>query len=65
MFEVCHVPAQKQQHPVFDRVTSGMDVVNWIGKTQTDRGDRPVNPVKMNSLEINGQKRKLYINVIA
>ena len=40
------------QHPVFGKVTSGMDVVNKIGKTKTDRRDAPVTPVKMNSLKI-------------
>ena len=40
------------QHPVFGKVTSGMDVVNKIGKTETNRRDAPVTPVKMNSLKI-------------
>src|SRR5215203_764054 len=36
------------KHPVFGRVTGGMDVVTKIEKTRTDGGDRPLTPVKMN-----------------
>ena len=35
------------KHPVFGKVTAGMDVVDKIGKTQTDSGDRPVVEVKI------------------
>ena len=35
------------RHPVFGKVTSGMDVVTKIEKTRTDASDRPVTPVKM------------------
>jgi cyclophilin family peptidyl-prolyl cis-trans isomerase len=35
------------KHPVFGKVTEGMDVINKIGKTKTGAGDRPVTPVKM------------------
>jgi len=35
------------KHPVFGKVTAGMDVVNKIGKTPTSSGDRPTTPVKM------------------
>lgn len=41
------------KHPVFGRVTSGMDVVDAIGKTKTDRGDNPLTPVKVNAVTIN------------
>ena len=35
------------RHPVFGRVTEGMDVVEQIEKTPTDRNDRPVTPVQV------------------
>jgi len=37
----------ESKHPVFGRVTSGMDVVTKIEKTPTDGNDRPRQPVKM------------------
>jgi peptidylprolyl isomerase len=35
------------RHPVFGRVTEGMDVVSEIGNAPTGAGDRPKTPVKM------------------
>jgi cyclophilin family peptidyl-prolyl cis-trans isomerase len=36
----------QSKHPVFGRVTAGMDIVHAIEKTPT-RSDRPITPVKM------------------
>lgn len=37
----------QSKHPVFGKVTSGMDVVVAISETDTDSNDRPRTPVKM------------------
>jgi len=42
------------KHPVFGRVTQGMDVLKKIETTPTDGGDRPITPVKMNKITISG-----------
>jgi cyclophilin family peptidyl-prolyl cis-trans isomerase len=41
------------KHPVFGKVLSGMDVVTAISKVKTKR-DNPVNPIKMNSIIVEG-----------
>merc|ERR1712113_1351866 len=41
------------KHPVFGKVTSGMDVVTSISKVRT-RDDNPVVPIRMNSITISG-----------
>jgi peptidylprolyl isomerase len=40
------------KHPVFGRVIAGMDVVDAIGQVETKPGDRPVDPVVVNSVTI-------------
>jgi len=40
------------QHPVFGKVTTGMDIVLKIQTVQCDRNDKPVKPVVMNSVTI-------------
>jgi len=40
------------KHPVFGRITHGLDVVAAIEKTKTDHSDRPVVPVKMISVTV-------------
>ncbi len=40
------------KHTVFGKVTSGMAVVEAIGKTKTDSADKPLNPVTIETVEI-------------
>ena len=40
------------KHPVFAKVTAGMDVADKISKTPRGPGDRPKTPVKMNKVTV-------------
>lgn len=42
------------KHPVFGRVTEGMDVIQKIESTQTDGQDRPTTPVMVKTITIDG-----------
>lgn len=42
------------RHPVFGKVIAGMDVVHKIEKTRTDGSDRPLTPVRMNKVTVEG-----------
>ena len=43
------------KHPVFGKVTEGMDIVNKIGVTETDHRDNPIVPICVNSITISEQ----------
>jgi len=45
-------PPTQSKHPVFGRVTVGMDIVDAIGATATKGGDIPVEPVVIETIEI-------------
>ena len=42
----------QSKHPVFGRVTEGMDVVHTIERTSTDDRDRPITPVQVKSVTV-------------
>lgn len=42
----------QSKHPVFGKVTEGMDVVTKIEKTRTNRNDRPLTPIQVRSITI-------------
>jgi peptidylprolyl isomerase len=45
----------QSKHPVFGRVVNGIDVVDTIGGVETQPGDRPVEPVVIESVTIRQQ----------
>jgi len=44
----------RSKHPVFGKITSGMDVIKKIESTPTDGGDRPTTPVQMIKVTVQG-----------
>jgi cyclophilin family peptidyl-prolyl cis-trans isomerase len=42
----------QSKHPVFGKITEGMDVVNAIETTATNNQDRPLTPVKVERITI-------------
>lgn len=40
------------KHPVFAKITEGMDVVNAIGSTDTGHRDNPIVPIRVNTITI-------------
>jgi peptidyl-prolyl cis-trans isomerase B (cyclophilin B) len=42
------------KHTVFGQITDGMDTVDAIEGVKTGAGDRPVDPVKIESIELDG-----------
>lgn len=42
----------QSKHPVFGKITEGMDVVNAINRVPTDGSDRPRTPVRVDSIRV-------------
>ena len=45
-------PRTPYAHPVFGEVVAGMDVVDKIGRVETDRNDKPLQDVRIVSAEV-------------
>ncbi|MEY2665703.1 MAG: Peptidyl-prolyl cis-trans isomerase-like 1 [Candidatus Parcubacteria bacterium] len=45
-------PPMQSSHPVFGRVVKGMDIVDEIGKTETNPSDVPLDPIVIEKVEV-------------
>ena len=53
-FFICHTDAGlPHSYTIFGKVTSGLETVDSIGTTSTDKSDRPLEEVKLNKVTIN------------
>ncbi len=47
-------PRTPSKHPVFGKVTEGMELVQKLGNVETDGRDNPIVPVQVKTITIEG-----------
>ena len=50
------------KHPVFGKVTEGMEIVEKIGKLETDNGNKPIKPVIIEKITIKEAGTILFVS---